>query len=454
MSVKVRDIPLEHLRAEIRGSVIGPSDDAYEQARRVHNGMIDRHPAVIVRCSSVADVQAALAFGLDQGLPIAVRGGGHNVAGKAVVDDGIVIDLAGMKAIDVDPAARTVRAEAGLTWGEFDRATQASGLATTGGEISTTGIAGLTLGGGIGYLQRKHGLACDNLLSADVVTADGRSLTASETENPDLFWGLRGGGGNFGIVTSFAYRLHPVGQVVAGAVVHPLSAAREAFARYRDFAASAPDDVAALFVMSVLPDGDWAVQLFVCHIGGVKAAARELAPVREFGRPIADLIEPMGYCDVQTAFDADFPAGAKHYWKSSNLDSLGDDVIDTILDFVERGTSLRPIVSLERFGGAVARVPADATAYGHRDAEYDVVIATQWTDDAEEARQIGWARSFWEAMRPHSTDSVYVNYLGEEGDDRVRSAYGRAHHARLVELKRRYDPGNVFRSNQNISPDG
>jgi len=452
MTLVLDEPVLEALRAELRGAVVEPADPEYDIARRVHNGMIDKRPAIIARCTGVADVMAALQFGLAHDLPIAVRGGGHNVAGKAVCDDGIVIDLSQMKGMRVDPGNRTARAEAGLTWGEFDRETQAFGLATTGGAVSTTGIAGLTLGGGIGWLQRRHGLTCDNLLSADVVTADGRFLTASETENPDLFWGLRGGGGNFGIVTSFEYRLHPLGQVLGGPVLHPFEAAQEAFGFFREFMNSAPDEVSGAFGLGPLPDGQRAVFLFVCYAGLPEEGEKVIAPMRAFGSPLEDLIQPMAYCDVQQAFDADFPFGLKNYWKSSNVASLSDDAIDTMAAFMESAPSLMPMVLVERLGGAVARVPAEATAFGHREAEYDLIIAAIWGDDAEQEAHIDWARSFWDAMQPYSTDTVYVNYLSEEGEERVRAAYGGDHYTRLVELKRKYDPENVFRSNQNIKP--
>jgi FAD/FMN-containing dehydrogenase len=445
-------LPIEELRSVLRGPVIGPADPDYEAARRVHNGMIDRRPAVIARCTGAADVMAALRFGRVRELPIAVRGGGHNVAGKAVCDDGIVIDLSAMKGIRVDPASRSVRAEAGLTWGEFDRETQAFGLATTGGAISSTGIAGLTLGGGIGWLQRKHGLTCDNLLSADVVTADGRFLTASQTEHPDLFWGLRGGGGNFGIVTSFEYRLHPLGPILAGPVVYPLSAAKDVCRFFRDFMQDAPDEISGAFALGPLPDGGRAAVLFLVYAGAPDEGEKVVAPVREFGSPLEDLLAPMSYCDVQRLYDEDFPFGVRNYWKSSNVATLSDDAIDTMVAYMESAPSLRPMVFVERLGGAIALVPADATAFGHRDAEYDLVIASIWSEDAEQEAHIEWARSFWEAMQPHATESVYVNYLGEEGEDRVRAAYGDAHYARLAELKRKYDPENILRSNQNIQP--
>jgi FAD/FMN-containing dehydrogenase len=452
MTLVLDEPVLEELRNDLRGSVIGPDDPEYGNARRVHNGMIDRRPAVIARCTGVADVKAALEFGLAHDLPIAVRGGGHNVAGKAVCDDGIVIDLSAMTGVRVNPDARTARAEAGLTWGEFDRETQAFGLATTGGEISTTGIAGLTLGGGIGYLQRKHGLTCDNLLSADVVTAQGHLLRASESENADLFWGLRGGGGNFGIVTSFQFRLHPVDRVLAGPVLHPFDAGKDLFRLYRDFAQSASDEVAVLFGLGPLPDGQRAAFLFVCYSGPPEAGEKAIASVRRFGNPLEDLVQPMDYIDVQQAFDADFPFGIRHYWKSSNLREPDDEAIDVMLDFMKEAPSLGPMVFLERFGGAVSRVPDDATAFGHREADHDLVIASMWSDEQEDEAHIDWARSFWEAMQPFSTESVYVNYLSEEGKERVHAAYGERHYARLVELKRAYDPENVFHLNQNIEP--
>lgn len=446
------DDPLvDELRADFAGSLIGPNDAEYESARRVHNGMIDKHPSLIARCTGVADVRAALDFGRRNGLPIAVRGGGHNVGGKAVCDDGIVIDLSPMKGVHVDPVRRTARAEPGLTWRKFDRETQAFGLATTGGAISTTGIAGLTLGGGIGYLMRKHGLTCDNLLSADVIDADGRLLTAGASENDELFWGLRGGGGNFGIVTSFEYRLHPLGVLLSGPVFHPFEEAREVFRFHREFSREAPDELFAEFILGRLPDGQPAVVHFLTYAGPPEEGEEVLRPAREFGRPLEDAIAPISYCDLQQAFDADFPAGLHNYWKSSNLRELSDEAIDTMVEFFDRVPSARSMVVIDPFGGAVGRVPHDATAFSHRDAEYDLIIASIWSDPAESEGQIQWARDFFEAMQPFSDDAVYVNYLGDEGDDRVRAAYGE-HYERLAALKAKYDPENVFSNNQNIAP--
>jgi FAD/FMN-containing dehydrogenase len=441
----------EALRSRMRGPVLGPDDPGYDTARRVHNGMIDKRPALVAYCTGVVDVLAALLFGREHDLPIAVRAGGHNVAGKGVCDAGIVIDVSPMKGIRVDPAARVAHAQAGLTWGQFDRETQVFGLATTGGAISSTGIAGLTLGGGIGWLHRKHGLACDNLLSADVVTAEGRFLTASATENSDLFWGLRGGGGNFGIVTSFSYALHPVGQVLAGSVVHPVSDAEDVFSFYREFSRTAPDEVFAEFALGTWSDGRPAAFIFACYVGLPGSGEDVLRPLRRFGSPVADTISPMDYCRLQQAFDADFPAGLPTYWKSGNLATLNNDIIATMIAHMEKAPSRLPTVIIDPLGGAVARVPNDATAFGHRDAEYDLIIAAKWSSPAEQDAHLEWVRQFWAEMSAHSLADVYVNYLGDEGDARVRAAYG-PNYDRLAALKRIYDPDNVFRNNQNIPP--
>jgi FAD/FMN-containing dehydrogenase len=450
-TIGLEDGVLEELRSELRGQVIAPGDVDYDAARTLHNAMIDKRPAVITRCTGVADVKAALSFGLLHGLEIAIKGGGHNVGGKALCDDGLVIDLSGMKGIRVDPDRRTVRAEPGLTWGEFDRETQAFGLATTGGAVSSTGIAGLTLGGGIGWLQRKHGLACDNLISADVVTAEGGFLTASETENADLFWGLRGGGGNFGIVTSFEYRLHPVGPVVGGPLMYPLDAAREVFEFHREFSAAAPDDMFCEFGLGPLPDGEPGAFMFLFHAGPPEEGERALQAARDFREPLHDFLGVNSYCDVQRMFDEDLGPGLLNYWKSSDLSELPDGVIDTMLGFYER----RPpgaMVAIDQYGGAVARVPADATAFSHRHSAYDVIIIAIWSDPAQTQEHTEWARDLWTALQPYAENAVYVNYLGEEGEDRIRAAYGDEHFDRLVALKRKYDPGNVFRNNQNITP--
>jgi FAD/FMN-containing dehydrogenase len=444
---------LDELRSVMRGPVITPDDSDYDVARTLHNAMIDKRPVLIARCTGVADVQAALDFGLRHNLEIAVKGGGHNVGGKALCDGGIVIDLSGMKGIRVDPASRTVRAEAGVTWGEFDRETQVFGLATTGGAVSTTGIAGLTLGGGIGWLQRKHGLTCDNLISADVVTPDGRFVKASETENGDLFWGLRGGGGNFGIVTSFEYRLHPLGpQVVGGPLMYPLDAARDLYEFHREFSASAPDELFCEFGLGPLPDGQPGSFMFLMYAGPPDEGERVVEPARKFKKPVEDFLGPAAYCDVQQMFDEDLPPGLHNYWKSNDLAELSDGAIETILDFyAERPPGA--FVVIDQFGGAVARVPDDATAFGHRHAAYDLIIATLWPDPEQTEEHVEWARGLWDAIQPYAEESVYVNYLGEEGEERVHAAYGEEKYARLAALKRKYDPENVLRNNQNIKPE-
>jgi FAD/FMN-containing dehydrogenase len=444
-----------------RGEVIRPGDPGYEQARRVWNGQIDRRPQLIARCTGTEDVRAALAFARDRQLPIAVRGGAHNVAGNAVCDDGLVIDLSPLKGVHVDPAARTARAQPGVTWGELDRETQAFALATTGGLVSTTGIAGLTLGGGIGWLARKHGTACDNLRSADVVTADGSVLTASTTENPELFWGLRGGGGNFGIVTSLEYRLHPVGpEVLAGPVFHAGEHAADVLRFFRDYVATAPDELTVVASFMTAPaapflppeaHGTLVVALAVCYAGDLAEGERVLRPLRSFGRPLADLIAPTPYTALQRMSDEGYPAGLRNYWKSSYVDDLSDAAVATVAEHAEGMPSPRSAFYFEHLGGAIAR-PAEPTAFGHRDATFDLAILAIWEDPEETDLHISWTRRFWEAMQPHARPGVYVNNLGEEGHDRVRTAYEPQTYERLVRLKERYDPENVFRCNQNIAP--
>ena len=446
------------LAANFRGQLIRPGDEDYDGARRVWNGMVDKRPVVIARCTGVADVVAAVTFAKEHGLLVAVRGGGHNVAGNAACDDGMVIDLSGMKGVRVDPDAGTARAWPGATWGEFDRETQLFGLATTGGFVASTGIAGLTLGGGIGWLARKHGTACDNLLSVDLVTASGQVLTASATEHPELFWGLRGGGGNFGIVTSFDYRLHPVGPtVLAGEVVHPFERAGDVLRCFRDQVASAPDELTVVAVISRagtephLPEiahGQLVVTLRVCWVGDLHEGERVLRPLRSFGKPLADLVGPTPYTVLQSA---DAPSGLQNYWKSSYLDALTDEAIDTAIAHASGMTSPLSSCYFEHLQGAIGRVGDGDTAFGHRDAAFDFNILSVWPDPAASAEHIGWSRDLWAAMQPFAR-GVYVNNLGAEGEDRVRAAYTPATYRRLVALKNQYDPANLFRHNQNIRP--
>ncbi len=452
---------IDMLQASLRGELLRPGDPGYETARQVFNGMIDRRPRLIVRCTGVADVITAVQFAATHQLLVAVRGGGHNVTGNAVCDDGMVIDLSGMKGMRLDPAARTVRAEAGLTWGELNHDLQVFGLGATGGFISTTGVAGLTLGGGLGWLVRKHGLACDNLLSVDLVTADGRFLTASATEHPDLFWGVRGGGSNFGIVTSFEFRVHPVGMVLAGLLLYPFTKATAALQFWRDYAATAPEELtsgAALLTAPPWPflpeqlHGTPLVGIPVVYAGPLQAGEQALQPLRAFGPPLADLVEPMPYSAAQTMADALWPRGLQNYWKSNFLPDLSDTAIETILAHFTHVPSPQTIVVIEHVGGgAMNRVEANETAFAHRNWPYNLLVTSLWTEPADAEKNIGWTRQFWEAMQPFVANAVYVNYMGSEGEDRVKAAYG-AHYERLVALKKKYDPTNFFRLNQNIKP--
>jgi len=446
----------QDLKGKLRGELLTPADPGYDAARRVWNGMIDRRPALIARCTGAADVIQCVKFAREHNLPVSVRGGGHSVAGNAVCDDGLMIDLTRMKSVRVDPARRSARAEPGVIWGEFDAETQAFGLATTGGQISTTGIAGLTLGGGWGHLARKHGLASDNLLAVDIVTANAEFLTASATENEDLFWGLRGGGGNFGVVTSLEYRLHPVGPVLGGIVAYPFAKAKEVLKLYRELTAAAPDELASGLVLLSLPDGTPVTGVVVCYNGPIETGERLLKPLREFGPPLMDQIGPIPYTAAQKLIDAFYPTGLQSYWKSSFLRNISDEVIDIMVTYcAQRPTPLCHGLIEHQLGGAVSRFARDATAFPHRDVQYSFMSLGVSTGRAEIDSCARWASEFWEAMRPCSTGSVYVNYLGREADEgaeRVKAAYGPQTYQRLVSLKNKYDPTNLFRFNQNIKP--
>jgi FAD/FMN-containing dehydrogenase len=453
----------EALRASVHGLVIGPDDEGYDPARRIWNGAIDRRPACVVCCSGVADVVEAVRFARERDLPVAVRSGGHGVGGHALCDGGLVIDLSPMKGIRIDPAARTARAEAGVLWGELDRETQLHGLATVGGIVTHTGIAGLTLGGGIGWLMRKYGATVDNLLSADLVTADGEVVTAGEERNPDLFWGIRGGGGNFGIATSFEYRLHPVGPIVLGGpIFHPLQRAGEVLRFYREFAAAAPDELTTIFNLRMAPPlpflpaevhGKPIVMVGACYAGPPQDGLEVVRPLKEFGKPIVDLLEPKPYLALQSMFDPSVPHGWHYYWKSVEVPPLTDAAIDTLVEHASALTSPKSYCIVFQLGGALRRVAEADTAYSQRDAAHNVNINAVWTpDDTEGERHIAWAHDFFDAMQPHARGRVYVNFLGDEGSERVRAAYGPEKYGRLVELKRTYDPTNLFRLNQNIEP--
>ncbi len=457
----INSAAIAQLRARMRGELLLPADAGYEDARRIWNAAIDKRPALIARAGGVADVVAAVRFAREHGLPFAIRGGGHNVAGTALVDDGLVLDLSRLKGVRVDPAARTVRIAPGVTNGDLDHETQAFGLAITGGIASTTGVTGLTLGGGLGWLMRKHGLACDSLLSADVVTVGGECITASEHDHADLFWALRGGGGNFGVVTSLEYRVHPVGPtVVAGLVLHPAERAREVLRFYRDFVATTPDEVTTIVNLRHAPPAPWVpphlhgravVALMACHAGPVDRALQDLQKLKQFGAPLLDILEPKPYALHQKMFDGAVPPGWRYCWKSHYLRALSDALIEALIEHAWRDASPRCYTLLFQMGGAVGRVAETATAFGNRDAPCGININAVWTEPGEDAQRIAWARDFFAATEPFSTGGVYVNFLGTEGEERIRAAYG-ANYERLARVKQRYDPDNFFRVNQNIAP--
>ena len=440
-----------HPTIDITGDVIRPGGPGYDNARSVFNHMIDRRPLAIVRCRGAQDVARGIRFAREHDFALAVRGGGHNVAGNAVCDGGIMLDLSGMKHVTIDPDRGTAHAGAGLLLGDLDGATQRHGLATPLGVMSGTGIAGLTLGGGLGWLNGRHGLTCDNLVAADVVTTDGEILRVGPDEHADLLWGLRGGGGNLAVVTSFTYLLHPVGPVLAGALIHPWSAARDVLRHHDEFMATAPDELTSAVSLSLDPTGEPAVTLIVCWCGDPDAGQRVLGPLRTHGRPQEDSIAVLPYLDWQRAPDPGYPPGRLHYWKSGYLRHLTDAALDKLLELVPTIPSPTTGIGLQGLRGAASRVPVNATAFPHRAEQYDLLILAQWEDPQLSAEHVSWARAAFDALRPHLEDAVYVNNLGAEGPDRVRSAYG-PNYARLAELKRTYDPANVLRLNQNVAP--
>jgi FAD/FMN-containing dehydrogenase len=448
----LEEAAVQQFADSLRGPLLAPGEGGYDEARKVWNGMIDRRPALIARCAGVADVMAAVRFARTHELLVSVRGGGHNITGNAVCEGGLMIDLSPMKSVRVDPARRRARAEAGLTWGEYNHETQAFGLASTGGVVSTTGITGLTLGGGLGWLMGKHGLSCDNLLSADLVTADGQFLTASADQHADLFWGLRGGGGNFGVVTSFEYRVHPVGPVLAGMVLHPMAKAREVLRFYRDYARTCPDALTAFAALMTSHEGDPVVAIVVGYIGDLADGEALVAPVRKFGSPLVDTIAPMSYVQLNQMFDAAFPyGGVQRYWKSSFLKQLGDDVLEILIDRAATMRSAMSMVGFFHVHGAATRVDPNETAFGLRSDQWDYDVISQWNDPAESAGHIQWTREFWKAVEPFATGEVYVNHLDAEESARIGAAYS-GNFGRLVTLKNKYDPTNLFRLNQNIKP--
>jgi len=449
-----------------RGDLIGPEHADYDGARAVWNGSVDRRPKLIARCRGAADVAAVVRFGREHDLELAVRGGGHNVAGTAVCDDGIVVDLSGMRAVSVDPARRTARVQGGALWGDVDHETEAHQLATTGGIIGHTGVAGLTLGGGIGFLMRKHGLAADNLISAEVVLADGSIVHASSDEHPDLFWALRGGGGNFGVVTSFEFALHPLGpEVLAGPIFWPADDTVDVLRFYRELVGSAPDELGTVIRLGtvpplpvVAPELHWrpAIAVASCFAGSVTDGERILEPLRRFGEPLVDLLGPSSYSAFQGALDDTVPHGWNYYWKATDLADLTDDVIDVVAEHAYAARSPRSYAAMFHLGGAVARVPADATAYAARDVRHNIIVDAAWLPEESAdlaASETAWARGFLDALAPHAAGSVYVNFLDADDDaGRVREAYGDDAYRRLVEVKAKYDPDNVFHLNKNIKP--
>jgi hypothetical protein len=448
----IDEVAVEELKAGLLGRLLCPGDDAYEAARKVWNGMFDRRPAFIARCAGTDDVIRAVTFARNNGLQPAVRGGGHSFPGHSICDGGLVIDLSAMKSIRVDPVARTARAQPGVKWIEFDRETQAFGLATTGGTVSDTGIAGLTLGGGLGWLSSKYGLTVDNLLSVDVVTADGRLLRASASENEGLFWGLRGGSGNFGVVTSFVYQLHSVGPtVLGGMVIYPLAKAKEVLRFYRDFSKAAPDELTIYALIFSPPDSDTMIALPCCYCGPLAKGEELIRPLRSLGPQVQDMLGPTPYVDQQRMTDAAFPAGSYYYTKGDFLADLTDEAIDVLARYAATKPSPLSGVLIQTVCGAASRVASDAMAFPHRRFPYAPIIVSQWLDPADSEKNVGWARDLWKALQPFAGGGAYVNDLGHDDEDRVRVAYGR-NYQRLAVLKKRYDPENLFRLNPNIEP--
>ena len=449
---RVEAAAVDGFKAALRGHVLRPGDDAYDEGRKLWNGMFDRRPALIARCAGTADVISAVTFARDHGLQVAVRGGGHSFPGHSVCDGGLVIDLSPMKGIRVDLAARTARAQPGAKWIEFDHETQAFGLATTGGTVSDTGIAGLTLGGGLGWLSGKHGLTVDNLISADVVTADGRLLAASATENPDLFWGLRGGGGNLGIATSFEYKLHEVGPTILGGMVaYPLDKTKEVLRFYRAFNQAAPDELTTYAGFINPPDSDTVVALICCYSGPIDKGEKVVRSLKSQGRPLLDALGPMPYVAQQSLFDGGFPTGAYYYTKGDFLADLTDEAIEVFAEYARTKPSPASGILVQTACGAASRVAPGAMAFAHRQFPYAPVIVSQWVDPADSEKNVGWARDFWRALHPFAGDGVYVNDLSHDDGDRVRIAYG-SNYERLAALKKKYDPANFFHLNPNIKP--
>jgi FAD/FMN-containing dehydrogenase len=448
--------------ADFSGEVLRPADPGYDDARHVFNGMIDRRPALIARCRNADDVSAAVRHAVATGLPVSVYGGGHAVTGAAVVDGGLCIDMRGLKSVTVDPANRTIWAGAGLTWGELDAATQEHGLAVTGGRVSSTGVAGLALGSGSGWLERSIGFTCDNLISAQVVTADGTQVTASPTVNPDLFWGLRGGGGNFGIVTEFALRLHPVGPIILGGLLmYPAQQGREVVRAWRDAMLTAPDALGTGLAFITAPPADFVpepvrghpvIGIIVCWSGPIDEGRAALAPLLDAAPPAMDMVQPMPYVAVQQLIDAGNPPGMQNYWSGDFFESLPDEAVDVLVELATAPVSPLTSIILTPGRGAIARVPDEATAFGTRDAAFQAHYLGMWADPADGERNIAAIRTLATAMKPWTTGTAYLNFLGDEGQERIEAGFGPEKYSRLRELKKTWDPTNLFRHNQNIPP--
>jgi FAD/FMN-containing dehydrogenase len=452
---------LADLRASVRGSVIGPDDDGYDEARSVFNGMIDRHPAAVVRVTNAADVAAAVTFAREAGLDLAVRGGGHSVPGFGTVDDGIVIDLSGMRGVEVDAGAKRAHAQGGATWGDFNDATYPFGLATTGGIISTTGVGGLTLGGGIGYLTRGFGLSLDNLVAADVVTADGQQVHANERENDDLFWALRGGSGNYGVVTSFEFRLHPVKDIYGGPMFYELSDAETILKFYREYISDAPEEMGVFPAFQIAPPlpfipedrhGDTFVALVGCWAGQVEQGEEAFKPFHDVAPVVAEMVGPAPYPALNSAFDALYPPGQlQHYWKASFVKELTDEAIAAHLQHGPEVPVVNSTMHIYPINGAVHRVASDATAFAYRDANFATVIAGMWPDPTQNDANIKWVRDYYDATAPHSEEGGYINFMSDDDQGRIKANY-KGNYERLVDVKRKYDPDNLFHVNQNIKP--
>ena len=451
---------VEELRGRTSGQVITEDDPGYDEARAVHNAMIDKRPSVVVRPTDTADVVAAVNHARENGLDLAVRGGGHSVPGFGTVDDGVVIDLSGMRAVSVDPGSKTARAEGGATWGDFNDATNAHGLATTGGIISTTGVGGLSLGGGIGYLARGAGLSCDNLISADVVTADGMVVTANANEHEDLYWALRGGGGNFGVATSLEFRLHPVADIYGGPMFFEVADAGDVLRWFREFIADAPEEFGGFPAWQIAPPlpfvpeerhGDTFLAFVACWAGPIDQGEQMLKPLHDVAPVVAEHVGPMPYPALNSAFDGLVPPGLQHYWKANFVKELSDDAIAAHLEHGPNVPVVNSTVHIYPINGACHRVASDETAFAYRDATFATVIAGMWPDPADNEQNTAWVRDYYDATAPLSEEGGYINFMAEDDQDRIRANY-RGNYDRLVEVKRAYDPGNLFHQNQNIAP--